>query len=65
MFYFLFFTSDIFRSNNLVQNFQQILDNIFLPLFEVTAKPSSHPELHTFLQYVSKINSECYVIINN
>ncbi|KAF8795086.1 AMP deaminase 2-like [Argiope bruennichi] len=48
---------DIFRSNNLIQNFQQILDNVFLPLFEVTAKPSSHPELHLFLRYVTGFDS--------
>ncbi|GFS38292.1 AMP deaminase 2 [Nephila pilipes] len=48
---------DVFRSNNLVQNFQQILENIFLPLFEVTAKPSSHPELHLFLRYVTGFDS--------
>ncbi|KAL3287102.1 hypothetical protein HHI36_001585 [Cryptolaemus montrouzieri] len=43
---------DIFKLNKMLDNFQQILDNIFVPLFEVTAKPSSHPELHRFLQYV-------------
>ncbi|XP_054724062.1 AMP deaminase 2-like [Uloborus diversus] len=48
---------DIYRSNNLVQNFQQILENLFLPLFEVTCKPSSHPELHLFLQYVIGFDS--------
>ncbi|GIY44938.1 AMP deaminase 2 [Caerostris darwini] len=48
---------DIYKSNNLVQNFQQILENIFLPLFEVTAKPSSHPELNLFLKYVTGFDS--------
>ncbi|KAK9880599.1 hypothetical protein WA026_011838 [Henosepilachna vigintioctopunctata] len=43
---------DIFKLNKMLDNFQQILDNIFIPLFEVTARPSSHPELHCFLQYV-------------
>lgn len=38
-------------------NFQQILDNIFLPLLEVTARPSSHPELHQFLQYIIGFDS--------
>ncbi|KAF5280417.1 hypothetical protein FQR65_LT03226 [Abscondita terminalis] len=48
---------DIFKLNNLMQNFQQIIDNIFLPLLEVTAKPSSHPELHKFLKYVIGFDS--------
>ena len=48
---------DIFKLNNLMQNFQEILDNIFLPLLEVTARPSSHPELHQFLQYVIGFDS--------
>jgi len=36
-----------------MDNFQEFLTNIFLPLFEVTNNPKSHPELHMFLQYVS------------
>ncbi|XP_035215171.1 AMP deaminase 2-like isoform X2 [Stegodyphus dumicola] len=48
---------DIFKSNKLVNNFQQILENIFLPLFEVSAKPSSHPELHLFLEHVTGFDS--------
>jgi len=36
-----------------MDNFQELLSNIFLPLFEVTNNPKSHPELHMFLQYVS------------
>ncbi|KAK3106992.1 hypothetical protein FSP39_004575, partial [Pinctada imbricata] len=48
---------DVYKSNNLVQNFSNILENIFLPLFEVTRDPSSHPKLHAFLMYVSGIDS--------
>jgi len=48
---------DVFKSNKLVQNFQEILENIFMPLFEVTNDPKSHPELHMFLQYVSGFDS--------
>lgn len=48
---------DVYRSNKLVSNFQQILENIFFPLFEATNKPSSHPELHLFLQYVVGLDS--------
>lgn len=31
--------------------------NIFQPLFEVTLDPSSHPELHAFLEHVSAFDS--------
>nr|CAH7759001.1 unnamed protein product [Callosobruchus chinensis] len=48
---------DIFKLNKVLNNFQEVIDNIFLPLFEVTAKPSSHPELHKFLQYVIGFDS--------
>lgn len=48
---------DVFKSNNLVSNFEEILENIFLPLFEVTNNPSSHPELHQFLQYIVGFDS--------
>ncbi|XP_044728732.1 AMP deaminase 2 isoform X2 [Chrysoperla carnea] len=48
---------DIFKLNKLLENFQQILSNIFLPLFEVTNDPSSHPELHKFLRYVIGFDS--------
>ncbi|XP_050306373.1 AMP deaminase 2 isoform X2 [Anthonomus grandis grandis] len=48
---------DIFKLNKVLNNFQQVIDNIFLPLFEVTARPSSHPELHKFLQYVIGFDS--------
>lgn len=29
-----------------------MLENIFLPLFEATVHPASHPELHLFLEHV-------------
>ncbi|XP_071447304.1 AMP deaminase 2 isoform X2 [Hetaerina americana] len=48
---------DIFKSNKLINNFQEILNNIFHPLFEVTNNPNSHPELHMFLQYVVGLDS--------
>lgn len=35
-----------------MNNFQEMLDNLFLPLFEVTKDPSSHPNLHLFLKQV-------------
>ncbi|KAG8193644.1 hypothetical protein JTE90_024008 [Oedothorax gibbosus] len=48
---------DIYKSNNLVNNFQEILENIFMPLFEATNNPSSHPELYMFLKYVTGFDS--------
>lgn len=36
----------------IVTSFQNILDNIFIPLFEVTVDPDSHPQLHVFLKQV-------------
>nr|CAD7452526.1 unnamed protein product [Timema tahoe] len=48
---------DIFKSNKLMDNFQEFLNNLFLPLFEVTNNPKSHPELHMFLQYVIGFDS--------
>ncbi|XP_014246417.1 AMP deaminase 2-like [Cimex lectularius] len=48
---------DVFKTNKLLDNFQQFLDNVFLPLFEVTNDPHSHPELHKFLKYVGGFDS--------
>ena len=33
------------------------LDNLFRPLFEATIDPASHPDLHSFLQYVIGFDS--------
>lgn len=41
----------------LITSFQDILDNIFLPLFAATNNPNQHPELHRFLQYVIGFDS--------
>jgi hypothetical protein len=40
---------NVYREQGLIDNFQQMLDNIFLPLFEVSRDPASHPQLHIFL----------------
>ena len=50
---FVFISSDIFRSRNIVPNFAKMLENIFLPLFEATVNPQQHKEMHVFLKYVS------------
>ncbi|KAG7283272.1 hypothetical protein CRUP_005014 [Coryphaenoides rupestris] len=43
---------DVYRTKKQLANFQEMLENIFMPLFEVTVNPRSHPELHLFLQHV-------------
>ena len=43
---------DIYKAQGLVDNFEQLLDNIFTPLFEVTVDPNTHPQLHLFLKTV-------------
>jgi len=48
---------DIYKVNNCCDNFQEIIVNLFGPLFEVTKDPSSHPALHRFLQYVIGFDS--------
>jgi AMP deaminase len=40
-----------------LKNFEQMLSNIFAPLFETTIDPSSHPFLHKFLQHVVGFDS--------
>lgn len=34
----------------------QMLENIFLPLFEATVNPASHPQLHCFLSQVGLLD---------
>lgn len=40
-----------------MENFQQVIVNVFQPLFEVTRDPTSHPKLHIFLQRVIGFDS--------
>ena len=48
---------DVYKSSGLMQHFEQVIVNIFQPLFEVTKDPSSHPNLHVFLQRVIGFDS--------
>ncbi|ORY39671.1 hypothetical protein BCR35DRAFT_273317, partial [Leucosporidium creatinivorum] len=48
---------DVFKKSGAVENFQQVVENIFEPLFEVTRDPTSHPELHVLLQRVVGFDS--------
>lgn len=45
--------SDVYHTKKQLANFQEMLENIFMPLFEATINPRSHPELHLFLEHVS------------
>jgi adenosine deaminase len=44
---------NVYKDTGIIDNFQQMLDNLFVPLFEVTRDPASHPQLHIFLSHVS------------
>ncbi|XP_044203843.1 AMP deaminase 2-like isoform X1 [Thunnus albacares] len=48
---------DVYHTKKQLANFQEMLENIFMPLFEVTINPRSHPELHLFLQHVVGFDS--------
>uniref|UniRef100_A0A671NZP1 AMP deaminase n=1 Tax=Sinocyclocheilus anshuiensis TaxID=1608454 RepID=A0A671NZP1_9TELE len=48
---------DVYHTKKQLSNFQEMLENIFMPLFEVTVNPSSHPQLHLFLQHVMGFDS--------
>ncbi|KAI8641679.1 hypothetical protein BD408DRAFT_388476 [Parasitella parasitica] len=48
---------NIYKSTGLVDNFGDIIRNLFEPLFEVTKNPASHPELYIFLLRVVGFDS--------
>ncbi|KAF2874898.1 hypothetical protein BDV95DRAFT_603683 [Massariosphaeria phaeospora] len=48
---------DVYKASGLMDNFEQVVINVFRPLFEVTKDPSSHPKLHIFLQRVIGFDS--------
>ena len=48
---------DVYKESGIMENFEQVVKNIFLPLFEVTKDPSSHPKLHILLQRVIGFDS--------
>jgi AMP deaminase len=47
----------IYRSNNDISSFAEMLYNIFIPLFEASADPASYPEIHYFLETVVAFDS--------
>lgn len=48
---------NVFHEEGSVQNFQQMIDNIFEPLFAVTLDPQSDVKLHLFLQQLCGFDS--------
>ncbi|KAH8735361.1 hypothetical protein BGZ61DRAFT_471817 [Ilyonectria robusta] len=48
---------DVYKATGLMETFEQVVRNLFQPLFEVTKDPSSHPKLHVFLQRVIGFDS--------
>lgn len=48
---------DVYKASGTMETYEQIIKNIFQPLFEVTKDPQSHPKLHVFLQRVIGIDS--------
>ncbi|PVU84539.1 hypothetical protein BB559_005411 [Furculomyces boomerangus] len=47
----------IYKASEKVSNFEEIIRNIFEPLFKVTQDPCSNPKLHAFLQRVIGFDS--------
>ncbi|EMT66803.1 AMP deaminase [Fusarium odoratissimum] len=48
---------DVYKASGLMETFEQVVKNVFQPLFEVTKDPLSHPKLHIFLQRVIGFDS--------
>lgn len=48
---------DVYKRSGLIESFEDLIKNVFQPLFEVTQNPQSHPELHIFLQRVVGFDS--------
>ena len=47
----------MYKASHQVESFEEIIINIFQPLYEVTKDPASHPNLHVFLQRVIGFDS--------
>jgi AMP deaminase len=47
----------MYASKRMLSTFADFLANLFLPLFEVTDDPDSHPQLHLMLQQTVAIDS--------
>ncbi|CEP03794.1 AMP deaminase [Plasmodiophora brassicae] len=47
----------VYKSAGIVQRFQEVIDNIFLPLFHVSIDPSYDIKLHNFLKLVASFDT--------
>mmetsp|Transcript_101251 Transcript_101251/g.201180 ORF Transcript_101251/g.201180 Transcript_101251/m.201180 type:complete len:753 (+) Transcript_101251:3-2261(+) len=47
----------VYKATGQISSFQDMLDNIFVPLFEATLDPESHPEVAEFLNHISGFDS--------
>lgn len=48
---------DLYKKNGNVMHFQEIMRNLFEPLYKVSLNPKSSPKLHVFLQRVIGLDS--------
>ncbi|XP_004689678.1 PREDICTED: AMP deaminase 1 [Condylura cristata] len=48
---------DVFRAKNFLPHFGQMLENIFMPVFEATVNPQAHPDLSVFLKHITGFDS--------
>lgn len=48
---------DVYKATGLMENYAEVVKNIFEPLFKATKNPSKHPKLHVFLQRVIGFDS--------
>ncbi|EMC93411.1 hypothetical protein BAUCODRAFT_239356 [Baudoinia panamericana UAMH 10762] len=48
---------DVYKSSGLMNRFEEVIANVFQPLFEATQNPQKHPKLHIFLQRVIGFDS--------
>ncbi|OAA65417.1 AMP deaminase [Niveomyces insectorum RCEF 264] len=48
---------DVYKATGLMESFEQVIKNVFEPLFEATKNPQKYPKLHVFLQRVIGFDS--------
>ena len=48
---------DVYKATGLMTSFEQVIKNVFEPLFEATKNPQKYPKLHVFLQRVIGFDS--------
>lgn len=48
---------DVYKATGLMESFEQVIKNLFEPLFEATKNPQKYPKLHIFLQRVIGFDS--------